>query len=248
MRITLKHLGQKYYTDLNKGIDLSSVYGDKNRELKAWGTQSVIKKPVKVGEQMGKMKRGNSVNFYDLHFNPHGNGTHTESVGHISSLRESVNRFSEYHFIAYLLFINPIKQRNDLVVKCRDLKKKLKKWNFEVLVIKTGNYPEGYNFTGTNPPYFEKELINFIREMGIIHFITDLPSIDREQDEGKLEAHKSFWNFPDDDRNHCTITEMARIPEKTKTGLYLLNLQIAPFENDATPSRPIIYPLEELVR
>lgn len=29
-----------------------------------------------------------------------------------------------------------------------------------------------------------------------------------------------------------------------KDGLYLLNLQVAPFENDAAPSRPLIFPLK----
>jgi len=245
MQIILEHLGRKYHADLDKGIDLSSVYGDAKRELKAWGTDSVKKEPVRSGDWVGDVKQGGSVNFYNIHFNPHGNGTHTESLGHISSQQESVNRFSRYHFTAYLVYVEPKEIEGDLVIKSEDLKEKLKKWNFEALILKTGNYPEGHDFTGTNPPYFEKELIDFIREMGVVHFITDLPSVDKEQDGGKLAAHKSFWNFPDKNRENCTITEMASIPRDTKEGLYLLNLQTAPFENDATPSRPVIYPLEE---
>ena len=38
-----------------------------------------------------------------------------------------------------------------------------------------------------------------------------------------------------------TITELAFIPEKIKDGKYILNLQIAAFVSDASPSRPILF-------
>jgi len=34
------------------------------------------------------------------------------------------------------------------------------------------------------------------------------------------------------------------VPNSVEDGKYFLNLQIAPFENDATPSKPIIYKIE----
>jgi hypothetical protein len=39
----------------------------------------------------------------------------------------------------------------------------------------------------------------------------------------------------------ATITELIFVPNKVKDGTYILNLQIAPFENDASPSKPIVY-------
>jgi hypothetical protein len=90
----------------------------------------------------------------------------------------------------------------------------------------------------------------FIREMGIQHLLIDLPSVDREHDEGKLLAHKAFWNVKDvnqvndDARFNCTITEMIYVDEKVKDGSYILNLQFASFENYASPSKPILYSLE----
>ena len=60
-------------------------------------------------------------------------------------------------------------------------------------------------------------------------------------------AHKAFWNVKDindlnpDARINCTITEMIFVNNEIKDGSYLLNLQIAPFENDASPSKPILY-------
>ena len=42
-------------------------------------------------------------------------------------------------------------------------------------------------------------------------------------------------------RMDATITEFIYVPNTVEDGEYLLNLMIAPFENDATPSKPILY-------
>ena len=74
-----------------------------------------------------------------------------------------------------------------------------------------------------------------------------MPSVDKEQDEGKLLAHKAFWNVTNvttlnnDARLNCTITELIFVANEVEDGNYLLNLQIASFENDASPSKPILY-------
>jgi len=104
----------------------------------------------------------------------------------------------------------------------------------------------------TNPPYLDATASVFIREKGIQHLLIDLPSVDREHDEGKLLAHKAFWNVKDvnqvndDARFNCTITEMIYVDEKVKDGSFILNLQFASFENDASPSKPILFKIEEI--
>ncbi len=97
------------------------------------------------------------------------------------------------------------------------------------------------------PPYFTTEAMQFIVESGFAHLVVDLPSVDRLYDEGKLSNHRIFWkvepgSFEADDttRRKSTITEMAYIPNKVEDGEYLLNLQIAPFSSDASPSRPLL--------
>ena len=83
--------------------------------------------------------------------------------------------------------------------------------------------------------------------MGIQHLLIDLPSVDKEHDEGNLLAHKAFWNVKnienlnEDARLNATITEMIFVSNEVKDGTYLLNIQIASFENDASPSKPILY-------
>lgn len=74
--------------------------------------------------------------------------------------------------------------------------------------------------------------------------------VDKERDEGKLVAHKAFWNVTDvnhlnvDARLNSTITEMIFVPNEVHDGNYVLNLQIASFENDASPSKPILYSIQ----
>ena len=107
------------------------------------------------------------------------------------------------------------------------------------------------NYSKTNPPYLSEESAIYIREIGIQHLLIDLPSVDKEHDEGKLLAHKAFWNVKDvnqvndDARFNCTITEMIYVNDDVKDGSYILNLQFASFENDASPSKPILYKIEK---
>jgi len=71
-----------------------------------------------------------------------------------------------------------------------------------------------------------------------------LPSVDKEKDNGALAAHKGFWNFNGELRNEATITEFIFVDNAIEDGSYFLNLQVAPFENDASPSRPVLYKIQ----
>lgn len=217
------------------------------RELSAWYVSPVAKKPVRMGDWVGSVKEGSAVNFFDISFNPHGNGTHTECYGHIDKEQESVNKkLSRYHFLCRVVRLEPREKAGDRIVGLEDLRSKVDKLDGEALIIQTGTYQLGHNFSGTNPTYFESDLLEWVREQGVEHFLTDLPSVDREEDGGALAAHKAFWHYPQHTRKTATITELLYCPEPLDEGLFLLNLQTAAFENDAAPSRPVIYPLTEL--
>jgi kynurenine formamidase len=246
MIITTQHSGKNYRIDLSDGIDLSSTLGKSGEEIKAWYVDEVKKEAV-VGEGwIGSVKEGSPVNFYNIHFNPHGNGTHTESFGHISEGWESVNeQLTDYHCFAHFLQVKPKKLGENAVIGIESLEK-IQDWDFDALIVKGGNYKPGHDFSKTNPPYFAPEFIQLIKEKGVKHFLTDLPSVDREEDEGKMSAHKTFWDFPENPRYGATISELLHIPDHVKEGLYFMNLQLAPFHNDASPSRPVLYSLQEI--
>ncbi|MDQ3181409.1 MAG: hypothetical protein M3Q33_12915, partial [Acidobacteriota bacterium] len=64
----------------------------------------------------------------------------------------------------------------------------------------------------------------------------------------KLSNHRIFWNveqgaFSTNEKSlvNNTITEMIFVPDEITDGNYLLNLQIAAFAADASPSRPILF-------
>jgi hypothetical protein len=50
-----------------------------------------------------------------------------------------------------------------------------------------------------------------------------------------------FWNYPENPRMNATITEMVYVPNEVNDGIYILNLQIASLQTDASPSKPILY-------
>ena len=98
------------------------------------------------------------------------------------------------------------------------------------------------------PPFFSTEAIEYIKEIGINHLLVDMPSIDRIFDQGMLSNHRIFWNVGQGEFEiseasliHNTITELIYVPNEIADGRYLLNLQIAPFSADASPSRPILF-------
>jgi hypothetical protein len=110
----------------------------------------------------------------------------------------------------------------------------------------------GKTYGGTQvPPYFTVEAMRFIVECGFKHLLVDLPSVDRLYDRAKLANHRIFWNVEhgkfdvsSDSRLNSTITELIYVPNEVEDGEYVLNLQIAPFESDASPSRPLLFKLK----
>lgn len=101
------------------------------------------------------------------------------------------------------------------------------------------------------PPFFSTEAMEFLRERNVKHLLVDMPSIDRIFDEGKLSNHRIFWrveqgSFETNEQSlvHNTITELIYVSNEIKDGAYLLNLQIAPFAADASPSRPVLFKLK----
>ena len=240
-----------FEVDLSKPIDISIPLTNTDANPIAWYLEKPEIKPVFFGEWTGSVKDGASTNFNNIFFNPHAHGTHTECLGHITKEFYSINQcLKQFFFLAELISVQPETQGEDLVIAKNQLENLLKGKTPEALIIRTLPNLENKkhkNYSNTNPPYLSEEAAIFIHESGIQHLLIDLPSVDKEHDEGKLLAHKAFWNVQDvvhlnaDARLHCTITEMIFVEDEVRDGDYLLNLQIASFENDASPSKPVLY-------
>ena len=101
MFTTINHKGKIYKADLSLPIDISIPLRAGEKNVNAWHAAPVKIKPVRAGDWVGEVSLGGSVNFRNIAFNPHGNGTHTECVGHISKENYSINQgLKKFFFIA----------------------------------------------------------------------------------------------------------------------------------------------------
>ena len=110
------------------------------------------------------------------------------------------------------------------------------------------------DWSGNSAPYFEPEALAYLRDIGIVHLLTDFPSVDPEEDDGRLTAHHEWWGLSQRskdgntftvDEGHprfsSTITELIFVPDSVEDGIYMLNFQVPNLRTDAVPSRPVIY-------
>ncbi len=252
MFATILHDSKSYTVNLAEPLDISIPLTNSSKNPIAWYQEAPVIAPVKMGNWVGKVSEGkSSTNFNNIFFNPHAHGTHTECLGHITVNFYSINQcLKHFFFIAELISVQPILEGNDLIIKKQQLQELLLEKRPKAIIIRTlpnNMEKKNKNYSNTNPPYLDQDAANYLKEIGIEHLLIDLPSVDKEKDEGKLVSHKAFWNVTNihalnpDARLHCTITEMIFVPNYILDGTFLLNIQIASFENDASPSKPVLY-------
>ncbi len=231
--------------DLSKPLDISIPLRGDVSNVNAWYVGHPRIEPHTDGDFVGKITKGASTNFNDIWFNPHAHVTHTECVGHITEAFYSVNQhLKQFFFKAEVITLAPEKHQDDYVISKKQLSYALGNKKREAVVVRTlPNFKEKLSrqYSNTNPPYLLEEAARYLVDKGVRHLLIDLPSVDKEKDAGALLAHKAFWNFDGKLRTQATITEFIFVPNSIEDGTYFLNLQVAPFENDASPSRPVLY-------
>ncbi len=235
--------------DLSKPIDISIPIKGSVTNVNVWYLEPPKITPVNSEKWVGSVKEGGDVNFNTINFNPHAHGTHTECVGHVTEKVYSINKcLKQYIFTAEVITVAPEQKEGDYVISDIQLKYLLKSRKPQAIIIRTmpnTKDKKSKQYSHTNWPYLTQEAAIFIRNRGIKHLLVDLPSIDKEKDGGALLAHKAFWDVGGSIRKEATITELIYVSNKIKDGKYVLNLQVAPFENDASPSKPILYKIED---
>eukprot|EP01102_Stenamoeba_stenopodia_P015433 TRINITY_DN5255_c0_g1_i1.p1 TRINITY_DN5255_c0_g1~~TRINITY_DN5255_c0_g1_i1.p1 ORF type:complete len:294 (-),score=47.61 TRINITY_DN5255_c0_g1_i1:47-928(-) len=272
--------------DLSTPLDISIKIKPHTEEkvIRAFYIPNATSTPVRGEGFVGDVRQGGSVNCEIVTFAPHANGTHTECVGHFTKSRIPITKIlssTKLLFPAFLVSVQPEPisdsgdtypakhDPNDLVVSLRKLKEAIERVGHHNLL--SGHHVKGVvirtlpnheskatsDYSGTNPTFITPAVCAWLKENGVEHLIVDLPSVDRECDEGKLASHKTFLRATNADVSETddtdapflnstrTITELCFAPNEVKDGLYLLDLQIAAFELDAAPCRPVLYPLIE---
>jgi arylformamidase len=256
----------------SRRYDLSIPLKFGSEQPNFFGVDPAAGMPIRAGSFVGAVTNGGSCNCSTYCLTPHCNGTHTECVGHLTAEPLSVRNLLVDSF-ALALVITATPQRasqtsestepsprpEDLLITRAALESAGGGYerSHEALIVRSlpndATKLTRHYGSGEGTPYFTADAMRWIVARGVRHLVVDLPSVDRGNDDGRLTAHRIFWNVPPgataitpETRHHCTITELAFIDDSIADGEYLLNLQIAPFMTDAAPSRPILLSLEPL--
>ena len=270
MILSIESDNRVFSVNTDEPLDISIPLNFAGPQPNAFGVAAARSEPCTAGEIIGDTRRGGSCNFEQLTLIPHCNGTHTECVGHITHERVGVNQcLMETLIPAIVITVEPeavsatsesyslSPAADDLIITARAIREALAALTEEsivdtpALIIRT--IPNDIDkisrsYAEEIPAYFSSDALGFIVSLNTRHLLTDLPSIDRMFDEGRLSNHRMFWDVDlgsfelgPNSRINNTITELIYVPETVEDGEYLLNLQIAPFYSDASPSRPMLF-------
>ncbi|MFN5889603.1 MAG: cyclase family protein [Bacteroidota bacterium] len=238
-------------------IDLSLSTGTNGQNPNAFFINPAQFEPIRVGGFVGSVHEGGSANCEVLTLCAHGNGTHTECVGHISENRISLpDVWQDGFHLAQLVTID-VEEKGYISLE----QVMAVHWHEGISAVVFRSLPNdawkmSFNWSGNNAPYFQSSALEFLLNKGILHLLTDFPSVDPEEDNGQLEAHHAWWGVPyrskgvfkqqvsvHDPRSKATITELIYVPNDLVDGSYVLQIQIPHFMTDAVPSRPLLYPI-----
>jgi arylformamidase len=270
--------GRTVRVDLSAGFDISiGVDPHSERQVRAFSLPPARSVAFEAGggegpRYVGDTRRGGSVNCEVLTLCPHGNGTHTECVGHLTKERIAVPAAVHEPLVPATLLTVEVDtfarsgdgypgphEPDERVVSRAALERALGALGgpspgfVRALVLRTApNPPEKrwFDYSGTWPPYLSAEAARWVAELGVEHLLVDLPSLDREHDGGGLSNHRCFWGLSADghlappEARGKTVTELVYVDDVILDGLYLVNLQLPSLFLDAAPSRPLLFPVD----
>lgn len=251
------------YTTHGSAVDLSIPLRFDGPQPGFFGADAATARPMHSGDFIGDTRLGGSCNAEHVDLIPHCNGTHTECLGHITIERVAVNGLvNDALYLAAVVTVKTVSasiareqtgtraHKTDQLITRSALRKSGLDDGPTALIVRTlpnDRDKTRRNWTENDTPYFSVEAMRWVVDNGIQHLLVDTPSVDRLNDE-QLVAHRIFWGMAsgshsvhDATRTEATITELIYVPDQVTDGLYLLDLQIAPFVSDAAPSRPLLY-------
>ncbi len=246
MKTILSIEGINYQANLNEPLSLSLGFGPLAENPNAFFINPAVIEPIRVGDFVGSVSQGGSANCEVVTYCAHGNGTHTECIGHITPERIHLpDVLTEFHFTAQVITVDLIQVNGDWVIHESTLSQ-INWIKTEAIVIRT--LPNSISkksqiWSGNNPPYFTTAAMQILVDQEYKHLLTDFPSVDPEEDAGALAAHRVWWNYPQNPRKNATITELIFVSDEIQDGQYLLNIQVPKIHSDAVPSQPVLYEL-----
>lgn len=212
-----------------------------------YGMPPATARPYRDGEWVGDTRAGGSCNFEALTLVPHCNGTHTETIGHLTLDRVSIHDRHTQLFIPGMVVdvkpeitaqstetSDPAPASSDKLITARALQAALAHqpdvW-CEAVVIRTLPNPaskttQAYD-TANPPPYLTQEAAKYLVQRGTKHLLVDVPSIDRLLDAGRLTAHRVFFGLPPVSQASARSLAAATRPNVTVTELVYVPQEVA---------------------
>ncbi|AOE50744.1 cyclase family protein [Kangiella sediminilitoris] len=265
--------GRTYQLELSQASSIAIPLTFDKNQPNHFGANRAEKEILQGSDFVGDTRQGGSCNVSSIKMVPHCNGTHTETVHHITDEPVLIgDSLSSSLTSCYLLSVTPQRasetdehyhpnlEDSDLLITRQALEQELSSQDLDLMgaiAVRTLPNTEGkcrreYG-ESQQPPFFSTEAIEWLSHSNIHHLLVDFPSIDKMFDQGQLHNHHTFWNVPqgthqltDTTLLHRTITEMIFVDDDITDGLYWLNLQLPHFQLDAAPSRPVLYPLTDI--
>lgn len=230
-------------------ISLGTPLADPDRSPRAFGLPPTTIRPFSAGSFVARLAAGAPINCDILEIAPHGAGTHTETARHASDAGPSLAALGPRPLrLALVVTVAADSGPVDHVVRAYAVEAAAAPFASAAptaLVLRVLRAPlDGVDFSATNPPYLDPRIVPFLDELGVVDLLTDLPSVDREEDEGALAFHHAFWGISSEGvtRPDRTITEMAALPAQLIDGLYLLAQAPLALPDDASPTAPVLFP------
>lgn len=261
--------GQNWTADLSRGTSLAIPLDFENIQPNCFGTLPARREPWRSGGFVGSTRQGGSCNVDFVQLIPHCNGSHTESIAHITDESLWISDVAPRGLlVAQVVSVAPVPWKNsserysersrpeDEVITANSLRDLLLP-GIQALILRTlPNLPAKRRRDWSEPPaaaYLTLDAVRLLLDREVPHLLLDLPSLDRGEDGGELVGHHEFWQVAPQSRRagsaarrSATISEMIFVPDSLSDGPCLLSLQVAAWQTDAAPCNPVVYPLQSL--
>jgi kynurenine formamidase len=248
MKIIITLAQQRYHvnTDFSYSLAIALDFQQSENQPCHFSAAPALAKPMQASGFIGDTTQGGSCNVFELSFNPHCNGTHTETINHIchqdSALANSIATLELPPFIpCVLISVSPIAANetsdryspnlkiNDTVISRQQLEQLLTPYQdqqLQALVVRTmpnsANKCQAHYSAANQPAFFTRDAVLYLNERGVEHLILDLPSLDRLNDDGLLTCHHEFWQV-DEGAHQLNCTSLVN---KTITEMAYINNNI----------------------
>lgn len=202
----------------------------------------------------GDVRHGGSCNVAVLEWAPHCHGTHTECIGHILDQNVFVlDTIEESPCLARLISLAASPETSAITLQQIEQALPDGLENYAALIIRTlpnDNSKLSRNYAAEPEyPVLDQAAMHYLAASGLQHLLLDTPSLDAA-DNATLSNHRLWWGLESADdykqsaANRRSVTEMIFVPDVVADGDYWLELQLSPLQSDATPSRPMLYPVK----